>query len=69
MRTCSWPGCQTTVPADMWGCRSHWFRLPRNIRTAIWAAYRPGQETTLEISDDYRRAFKAAQDWIREQGD
>jgi hypothetical protein len=40
---CARPGCPATVPARMLACRAHWFELPRELRDAIWAAYRPGQ--------------------------
>jgi hypothetical protein len=63
-RTCSWPDCPQQVPIAMLMCKTHWFRLPPSIRSAIWAAYRPGQEEDGEVSDAYWKAFKAAQDWI-----
>jgi len=25
---CHWPGCIREVPPKMWGCSTHWFRLP-----------------------------------------
>lgn len=28
----------------MWGCRQHWYSLPKMIRAAVWREYRPGQE-------------------------
>lgn len=62
--TCHWPGCTQQVPPAMWGCRPHWFKLPKPIRDAIWAAYRPGQEKTMDPSPRYLAAAKAAQDWI-----
>lgn len=69
MRTCSWPGCDKTVPDYMWGCKPHLSKLPPSIRLAIWAAYETGQEDDLgAISDEYRQAFKAALDWIKTSG-
>lgn len=50
----------------MWGCRPHWFALPKAIRDAIWQAYQPGQEMTLTPSRAYVEAARAAQDWIQE---
>lgn len=50
----------------MWGCRSHWFRLPKWIRDSIWRAYVPGQEERLDPSEAYLHAARAAQDWIAE---
>lgn len=61
---CHWPGCQAQVPPAMWGCRPHWYKLPKPIRDAIWRAYQVGQETTMTPSESYIAAAKAAQDWI-----
>lgn len=61
--TCRWVGCNKQVPLNMWGCRTHWFRLPKPLRDAIWAGYRPGQEDDLQPSqawvqaDDQARVF------------
>ena len=65
---CHWPGCGRQVPPAMWGCRAHWFRLPKQLRVRIWIAYRPGQENTLDPSAAYRAAARDAQMWIREHG-
>lgn len=62
--TCHWPGCTAQVPPAMWGCRKHWFLLPKPIRDEIWRAYRPGQEETSTPSADYVAAARKAQDWI-----
>lgn len=61
---CRWPGCPHLVASKLWGCRRHWFLLPARIRNAIWRAYRPGQEETGRISDEYVEAAEAAQDYI-----
>ena len=37
--TCHWPGCKKQVPPAMWGCKKHWFMLPKHLRDRIWAAY------------------------------
>ena len=51
----------------MWGCRDHWYKLPREIRDAIWSAYQPGQERTGRPSVSYIDAARAAQEWIRKK--
>lgn len=51
----------------MWGCKPHWFRLPKHLRDRIWATYRPGQEITKTPSAAYVAAAKDVQDWIRSQ--
>lgn len=66
--TCHWPGCALAVPPSLWGCRPHWYALPKEIRARIWAAYRPGQEITKTPSRAYIAAAQEAQDWIRDNG-
>ena len=67
--TCHWPGCTTPVPPAMWGCKPHWFRLPKRLRDRIWLTYRPGQEVDKRPSQAYLEAAKDVQDWIKEQPD
>ena len=62
---CHWPGCDKQVPPAMWGCRPHWFALPKALRDRIWATYRPGQEDTMTPSRAYLDAAEAVQQWIR----
>ncbi len=61
---CHWPGCGKRVPPAQWGCRAHWFKLPRAIRNAIWLAYRSGQEINKTPSAAYIEAARAAEVWI-----
>lgn len=61
---CHWPGCNTQVPPAMWGCRKHWYNLPRTIRNRIWNTYECGQEVKGTPSKDYLAAAQEAQDWI-----
>jgi hypothetical protein len=63
--TCHWPGCGKQVPPAMWGCRSHWYALPKPLRDRIWATYRPGQEATLTPSAEYLTAAREVQNWIK----
>lgn len=64
--TCHWPGCDKAVPPAMWGCKAHWFRLPKTLRDRIWATYRAGQEITKTPSTAYVEAAQAVQQWIKE---
>lgn len=64
---CHWPSCSIQVPPAKWGCPAHWFKLPKDIRDAIWAAYVPGQEERMDPSRAYREAAERAQSWIRSQ--
>lgn len=66
--TCHWPGCTLQVRPAMWGCREHWFRLPKRLRDRIWNAYRPGQEEDGRPSDDYIAAAREVRDWIAANG-
>ena len=65
---CHWPGCTKQVPPAMWGCKAHWFRLPKRLRDAIWRTYQPGQETTMTPSAEYLEVAREVQEWIREHG-
>lgn len=62
--TCHWPGCDAAVPPATWGCRKHWYLLPRQLRSAIWRAYRPGQEISKTPSRDYIDVARQVQEWI-----
>ncbi len=60
--SCMWPRCNEQVSAALWGCRRHWFALPKEIRDRIYAAYRVGQ-THLTMSEEYRDALVVAERW------
>lgn len=62
--TCHWPGCTKEVPPAMWGCKPHWFKLPKPLRDAIWKTYVPGQEVTKTPSRQYLAAAALVQGWI-----
>lgn len=64
---CHWPGCEQQVPPAMWGCKRHWFMLPKVLRDRIWMTYRPGQEKDWHPSPQYLKAAQAVQDWIAER--
>ncbi|CDN87370.1 hypothetical protein BN948_01792 [Hydrogenophaga intermedia] len=63
---CHWPGCEKQVPPAMWGCRAHWFKLPKELRDDIWRAYRPGQEKDMRPSRQYLEVADKVQRWIHE---
>lgn len=62
--TCHWPGCAVEVPPAMWGCRRHWFTLPKSLRDKIWATYRHRQEIDKTPSREYVAAASEVRDWI-----
>lgn len=61
---CHWPNCPQRVPPAAWGCKKHWYTLPKYLRDKIWAAYRIGQEQTKTPSAQYVAVAKEAQEWI-----
>ena len=62
--TCHWPGCERQVPPAMWGCKQHWFALPKPLRDAIWKEYRPGQEKDGTPNLRYLSVAQLVQEWI-----
>ncbi len=66
---CHWPGCSRQVPPAMWGCKEHWFMLPRTLRLRIWASYRPGQEKDGKPSTGYVKVTREIQEWIEKGTD
>ena len=60
MHTCHATDCEVSVPPEMWGCRTHWFMVPKPIRDRIWRAYRVGQCDDMNPSADYCEAAKDA---------
>ena len=64
---CHWPGCAKQVPPAMWGCSTHWFKLPTGLRAKVWRAYVPGQETTMTPSSAYLLVAHEVQEWIASQ--
>ena len=64
---CHWPGCEKEVPPAMWGCRTHWYALPKILRDRIWSAYRIGQEDLDgRPSESYLAVARDVQNWIQE---
>jgi len=63
---CHWPGCGKDVPPAVWGCKEHWFRLPKRLRDRIWATYRIGQEVSMSPSREYLDVATEVQEWVKE---
>lgn len=62
---CHWPDCNKEVPARLWGCRYHWYKLPKRLRDAIWRTYRPGQEIGKNPNQEYIEVAREVQAWCR----
>lgn len=68
IHVCHANGCVLPVPRRMFMCKTHWYRLPKAMRDAIWQAYRPGQETgRVEPSAEYLRVATEAINWLAQQ--
>ncbi|WP_155836784.1 hypothetical protein [Paraburkholderia mimosarum] len=65
---CRWPGCESVVGNDLWGCKAHWRSLPSPVRAWIGRAYRQGMDTDTHPTPSYGRAHRAALGWIRARG-
>lgn len=65
---CHWPGCTEQVTPAKWGCRRHWFMLPKVLRDKIWATFRPGQERDMKPSPEYVAVAREVQEWIKGGG-
>lgn len=65
--TCHWPGCDRQVPPAMWGCKPHWFKLPKRLRDRIWSTYEIGQEVLMTPSEAYLQVAHEVQAWINQQ--
>lgn len=65
---CHARGCEVAVPPKIFMCRRHWYALPKPMRDAVWATYRPGQEIDKRPSREYLDASKQAIDWLAAKG-
>lgn len=60
MRTCAARGCERLVRPDRLMCYPHWRRVPTPLQHAVWATYRPGQETRGDQTPEYLAAMRDA---------
>ncbi len=61
---CHRTGCHVIVPPKIFMCKPDWFALPKPLRDAVWATYRPGQEVTKDPSREYLAAARAAIEYL-----
>jgi hypothetical protein len=52
--TCPHPDCENSIPREVFACRMHWFSLPKELRSEIWANFRSGE--IGRILDGYEKA-------------
>ncbi len=48
----------------MWGCKTHWALIPKDLQRKVWQAYRPGQEVDKTPSRQYVHVAREVRDWI-----
>lgn len=61
LHLCNWPGCRRPVPFDHWGCSTHWYTLPSEVREELARAWRFGRSRS---SPEWIRAQSKALEWI-----
>jgi hypothetical protein len=62
--TCHWTDCKREVAPRFLMCPTHWNRLPKLLRDAVWREYRPGQEIDKRPSPAYLAVMAVVKDWI-----
>jgi hypothetical protein len=60
-------GCTVPVPPQMLMCRTHWFKVPKPLRQAVWSLYQRGQEVTKTPTPEYLAAARRAIDAVAER--
>jgi hypothetical protein len=40
-------------------CKPHWSMVPKRLQSALWSAYKPGQERRMDPSVEYLQAAAA----------
>jgi hypothetical protein len=48
---CAIAGCGLELPLDRLMCRPHWYRVPAELRTEVWSAWRRFQAGRLSIGE------------------
>ena len=61
LHSCPWPGCEERVPRHLWGCRDHWFALPRDLRQQCSWAWRYGTVSA------HMEALETIDSWLERQ--
>ena len=66
---CHWPECKRVVLPKLWGCKHHWYKLPKRLRLRIWQTYRVGQEIDKKPSKEYVAVAREIQEWIKKENE
>jgi hypothetical protein len=57
--------CKAATKPSLFMCPRHWRMVPQEMKDALWAAYRPGQEIDKRTTREYRSAALTAQRAVR----
>ena len=57
---CHARGCTVAVKPELLMCWNHWKRVPKNIQSAVYQHYRPGQCDDKSVSKEWLLAADAA---------
>ena len=58
--TCHATACRVVVKPELLMCYAHWKMVPQRLKTAVYAAYRPGQCNDMSPSTTWHAAADAA---------
>ena len=61
---CPWPGCNEIVKRSLWGCPSHWFKVPILLRDSLWRAHR---NRFNDEGSSHRGVLMEIDEWVRKQ--
>ena len=64
IHTCHAKGCTVEVPPKLLMCLRHWRMVPKEIQSAVWRHYRPGQEIDKKPTAEYLTVMKLAIDAV-----
>lgn len=59
--TCPVPACSTAVEWPLPLCQRHWYRVPSEIRKALWEAHRRGGAGTPDYETACQEAIASVQ--------
>lgn len=62
--SCNWPGCMRQCTDRHWACEKHWDMLAVKFRKLIHRHYRPGQEQSMDRSEEYDYVYAEICEWI-----
>jgi hypothetical protein len=67
LRTCRWPGCGKQVQLERWGCRRHWFQLPKELRWRMLESWSLGNRAAFDAAIEEADGWALSQ-YKRENG-